>query len=710
MKITDRSQIPQALSYIKQQAEEQLKDSRDHSAAMLVCEEMLVHLAEAGYRSVSVEAKRRHGFLVVIRAEGKTDGLFFPSDELRKPATLEQELNRNLLEQYDNRIEYSYRRGENRYLIFFDHATRPDLSRELSEFYEAADGNAGRMPLELLKMLAKKHPRMMAFALIGHFLKHGAALTLPIFASNIIDLIGAGTSFFSLEICLNIGLSILALAVNLVLAWLINRYFHAFTRSVESSFKMAVVQKIQMLSMKYHSGMPTGTLLSKLVSDVQFIQILLYDLLPQVLYLGMDILWVICLSLIRMPVMLLFFTVILPVYAMITLRSLRAIWKSKTTLRKDTELSNAAFKEMLQNEKLTRSHGLQRTEYQGIASKVRKVQLSAGEYDRLQLNLNSTVYGLTQGFRLVCLCVAVYLAANGTISIGAVVLFLSLFDAVITSMQKVLDQLPQITQGYDSLVSVNEILLEKDNERNGTKLLPEPVRGEIELKHVTFGYDEDQPPVLKDASLWIPAGKSVALVGSSGSGKTTILNLILGLYSAWSGEVLIDGINVDELEKTAYRHRIAVVPQTTVLFSGTLWENLVYGMRYVTADRVMDALERVGLQELVTGHPEGLNRPVYENGENFSGGQRQRIAIVRALLRNPRIILFDEATSALDEKSERQVQQAINAVMGTCTVVMVAHRLNTLRRADILYRIDQEGVTRYASYDEMMKEEGSQEN
>ena len=147
---------------------------------------------------------------------------------------------------------------------------------------------------------------------------------------------------------------------------------------------------------------------------------------------------------------------------------------------------------------------------------------------------------------------------------------------------------------------------------------------------------------------------------------------------------------------------MAVVPQNTVLFSGTLWDNLVYGLKYVSLERVMAVIRRVGLDDLLESLPDGLNSQIYEDGGNLSGGQRQRIAIARALLRDASIILFDEATSALDSDSERQVQSAIDAVMAECTVIMVAHRLNTLRKVDRIYRIEDGKATPCNSFEEII--------
>ena len=202
----------------------------------------------------------------------------------------------------------------------------------------------------------------------------------------------------------------------------------------------------------------------------------------------------------------------------------------------------------------------------------------------------------------------------------------------------------------------------------------------------------------------VPAGGSVAFVGESGQGKTTILNLILGLYCAKSGEILIDGVNIDQLEKSAYRRYVAVVPQNTTLFSGTLWDTLVCGLSYVTAGEVMEVIRQTKLEDLLDSLENGLNSRILENGSNLSGGERQRISIARALLRKPRIILLDEATSALDSETEKQVQAAIEAIMGSCTVVMVAHRINTLRCADTIYRLDQGKVCRYDSFEQLMQD------
>ena len=524
---------------------------------------------------------------------------------------------------------------------------------------------------------------------------------LPVFAANLIETLSACGSFFDREVLLNILASILALTINLICATLDARYYQRFTRRAESGFKLAIIQKLQVLSRRFYSDTPNGKILSKLVSDAQFVKLLLHEHLQTTLHLLIDIIFAIVVSLIKMPVMLAFYALVIPTSAMILRHYLTPIRESKMLMRRKTEASNAAFKEMLAMERLNRSQGTQKEEYRSLSAKVQEVQTAANSQDMQQLKLNNAAYGTSQGFRLLCLCTALFLAFRGKISVGEVVLFQSLFDALINSLQRFLDEMPQITQGLDSLSSIHELLSVKDTEKNGTVRLPLPLRGEIEYRNVVFGYTDDELPVLKDLSFHIPPNTSAAFIGKSGVGKSTILNLLLGLYSCQSGSILIDGADIDTLEKEHFRRSLAVVPQNPILCSGTLWDNLTNGCRYVTTEQVMDVLKSVGLEDLANKHPDGLMRPIFEGGENLSGGQRQRIAIARALLRNPRIILFDEATSALDSESEQEVQRAIEAMMGSCTVVVVAHRLNTLKKVDRIYRIE-DGSVHLCEFDEQM--------
>ena len=708
VQVTKVSEIDAAAAFVKQCCASAAKDE-GRDVCPLICEELLLRLLNLGFPKIHVTMKGRLRKRIEISAEGERAELFGANSETEEES-ISAQISDSILEQYADHFICQYRQGVNLYDIYLRKRKDMDLTDEICAFYQQADSEKPRKPADALRHIARKHKGFVSLSLLILLLRHLAALMLPVFVANIISIVTNTGAFFTGPVLANIIFSVIALFVNLLCFWLDSRCYRRFARAVEAGFRMALVQKLQTLSIRFHKETQSGAVLSKLVSDVQFIEMLIYDRLVEVLVLCEDVAFIIAVALLKFPLMLAFYIVIVPAVVLLLRRFSGPLQEKRAVMRQRNEQVNAAFKEMLEMESLTRAHGLGRTEYRGILKRVRGAQRASVSYDRQTVGLNNVTFGGFQGLRLLSLCFAALLTAAGRIDVGTLVLFQSIFELIIGNVQRMLDAVPMITQGYDSLKSVNEILYANDVERNGTLLLKSPVRGKIEFRRVSFGYDPGKEPVLKDISFTIPARGSAAFVGKSGQGKTTLLNLILGLYSVQQGEILIDNMNLDELEKAAYRRHIAVVPQNTVLFSGSLWDNLVYGLNYVTTDQVMDVIRRVGLEDVLAALPEGLHSPLLENGGNLSGGQRQRIAIARALLRNPKIILLDEATSALDAESERQAQEAIDAIMGRCTVVMVAHRLNTLRRADAVYRIDHGKLVRYDRFEEVIRDmEGGRE-
>ena len=703
--VNQLSDLPAAMRMIEDKTVSRSGGTEEKALCRLLSEELLMHLLHAGYTGICVRVKSFGVRAVVLTAPGEPDALFAgrPAERTVGDADeTETEINRNILGEYDGNIDYRYRRDQNIYTIYPGQKDSARITDEILDYYETENGGE-KGAFGLLRCLARKHPDMAAAGSLLRLVRHLAALFLPVFASNIIQAFSDSHAFFTPAIGRNLLFSVLALAINLICATLDNRVYHRFTRSVESGLKMAIVQKLQLLSLRFHEETPSGKLLSKLVSDVQFVKMLLYEDALYVMFLPEDLLFVLIISLCRMPLMLVIYAILLPLYFALIRRFGARARRTKAEMRYRTEDSNALFQEMLAMDQMTRSQGLQKNESQKIRRSVQRVQHAASVQDSVQLHLNNISFGAAHGFRMIILMAAVYMASKDYINIGTVVLFLSLFDMLISSIQRTLDAAPQITQGLDSLSSIHELLSENRVEQNGSRLLPKPVRGEVRLENVVFRYGEDKAPVLDGLNLHVPAGKSAALVGASGAGKTTVLSLILGLYTPQGGGVYINGIDLEELEKNRYRHSLAVVPQTPVLFAGTLWDNLVYGLSYCSTEQVMDVLRKVGLEELVRKQPEGLNMPVQEGGKNLSGGQRQRLSIARAMLRRPKLVLLDEATSALDPVSEREVQAALEAMMGTCTMIMVAHRLNTIRKADLIFELQNGKAVRYDSYEEFRK-------
>jgi ATP-binding cassette, subfamily B, bacterial MsbA len=237
------------------------------------------------------------------------------------------------------------------------------------------------------------------------------------------------------------------------------------------------------------------------------------------------------------------------------------------------------------------------------------------------------------------------------------------------------------------------------------------VRGDLEFRGVCFDYDREppgkgRPRTLTEVSFAIPAGKVVAIVGPSGSGKSTIINLIARFYDVASGAVLVDGHDIRTVTTDSLRKQIGIVLQESVLFSGTLEDNIKYGRPDATREQVLDAATAANAHEFIVKLPDGYATVVGERGSKLSGGQRQRIAIARAILKDPRILIFDEATSALDTQSERLIQQAMERLMKNRTSFIIAHRLSTIQNADIILVMEQGRLAEMGTHDELLGKGG----
>ena len=285
---------------------------------------------------------------------------------------------------------------------------------------------------------------------------------------------------------------------------------------------------------------------------------------------------------------------------------------------------------------------------------------------------------------MICLAFTGYLAIGGKIQAGDITLYQSYFATVVNQVSSIVTLLPTIAKGIESVNSIGEVLLSEDIEDNEGKEKLEQVTGTFDFEDVCFHYKNNEHNVLNHLNLHVKAGETIALVGESGAGKSTILNLVIGFHQAESGKVLIDGKDLSKIDLRTYRKHLAVVPQTSILFSGTIRDNITYGCENVSEEELQNVIKAA----------------------NLSGGQRQRISIARALIRDPKVIVLDEATSALDSISEKLIQQALNNLTEGRTTFIVAHRLSTIRDADRIAVIADGHCTEYGTYDELMALKG----
>jgi subfamily B ATP-binding cassette protein MsbA len=297
------------------------------------------------------------------------------------------------------------------------------------------------------------------------------------------------------------------------------------------------------------------------------------------------------------------------------------------------------------------------------------------------------------------------LAMDGRLQAGSMVVFVFYLGKMYKPMQeisKTMDTYSKAEVGYDR---IQEILRSDDeiHDERGARRAPN-FRGQIDLEHVDFAYKQDEQ-VLKDVTMHVDAGTMVALVGPTGSGKTTIVNLIARFYDPLSGTVKIDGVDIRRFTQKSLRGQISFVLQDTVLFSGTIWDNIAYGRPDASVMEIVKAAEAANAMEFIEKLPQGFDTAVGERGVTLSGGQRQRIAIARAIVRNTPILVLDEPTSGLDAASEQLVFEALDRLMEGKTSLVIAHRLSTIRRACCIYVVDGGGIVESGTHEELIARE-----
>ena len=266
-------------------------------------------------------------------------------------------------------------------------------------------------------------------------------------------------------------------------------------------------------------------------------------------------------------------------------------------------------------------------------------------------------------------------------------------------------------QVQSALLALDRIydLLDYESYENGKhegNTVIKEIKKDIEFQHVYFSYDGVHD-VLKDVSFKINVGQKVALVGNSGGGKTTVCSLITRLYEIKSGKILIDDIDIHEYTLESLRHQVAFVFQDNFLFAGTIRQNILFGKEDATEEEIQLALKSAYLDEFVQSLPNGLDTEIGERGVTLSGGQKQRLAIARAIIRNAPLVILDEATSALDNRSEKVVQKALDELMKGRTTLVIAHRLSTVRDADVIMVINDGQIVEKGSHDELLQQNGA---
>ena len=463
---------------------------------------------------------------------------------------------------------------------------------------------------------------------------------------------------------------------------------------------------IQRMSLAYHDNKRTGDLISRVTSDIDSVQSfiasgLLSSLISMLTLVGM----VGVMFYLNWRFTLIALSVA-PLLAVVVYTYTRRIKKASRDLRKKEGEIVSVIQEVISSIRVVRAFA--REDYEQ-----RRLEVESMEGVEMALkarSLKAKLSPLVEIIVAIGTCLVLWfgsrMAMAGSLSVGSLVVFIMYLGKMYKPMQelsKMTDAYSKAVVGYERIKEVFET--ESDvPDQPGARRAP-AFKGKIEFEKVNFAYKPDQP-VLRDLSFSIEPGQVAALVGPTGSGKSTIISLIPRFYDPESGVVKIDGIDVRTLKQKSLRQQISFVLQDTVLFHAPIWQNIAYGKPDATRHEILKAAELANAHEFIEKLPEGYDTNIGERGITLSGGQRQRIAIARAVIRNSPILILDEPSSGLDAASEKLLFEALDRLMEGKTSIVIAHRLSTIRRANIIFVIKEGAILEQGTHDDLMQQGG----
>lgn len=477
-------------------------------------------------------------------------------------------------------------------------------------------------------------------------------------------------------------------------------------RRTSAGIKSAVVRKLQSLSITYHKDMQTGRIQSKFLKDTDQVDHLFTIFSESILPSLVSVVISVIISVSRNGVVSLLFLLLIPINVLVSFAFRRRIRQRHKDFRMKTEDMSNRLSTMLSMLLVTKSHGLEQVEINSINSSIERLAGSGEKVDKTIAAFGAAMWACNHGMSTITFILCAILSLLGYLPVGDIILYQTLFTQINGRVSTLIDLMPTMSGGMEALSSVSEIMNTTDVEITVGKAKIPSIRGDIDLRDVWYSYPNTQSPVIRGLNLSVKAGECIAFVGSSGSGKSTIMNMIIGFLPPEKGDLLIDGKPIQDMNLSEYRHHISVVPQNSILFSGTIRDNITYGLSHYSEKDLQRVIEQANLRELIDSLPNGLDTVIGEHGDKLSGGQKQRVTIARALIRNPKILILDEATSALDNISEYHVQKAISASIKGRTTFIVAHRLSTIRNADRIVVMEDGVAVEIGTYDELMEKKG----
>ena len=506
---------------------------------------------------------------------------------------------------------------------------------------------------------------------------------------------------FLLVVLLTVAASVVGYLVNLARNLILMKVGAATILDL----RKLVFDKIQMLSMSGLSKKTTGELTQRVVNDTQEVQNFINSQIPNVLGLMLQLIGVSVFLIWYDWRLLLVFLIPLP----LTIIPMRIFHRfSRKIYSRQWQASskcNTILHDIFSGIRVVKAFGTEEKEtvrYDDAAQRVR--DLSVKNETRYALLSPFIRFGLLIGNFMVLYYTGVKIL-GGDMTIGQASMLTSYVSMVYGPINWLTNLPNALNRVFTSVIRIFDIIDEKSDMIDKNEPVEKKITGEIEFKNAAFSYD-GVTDVLKGVNIKIHPGEMVGLVGKSGVGKSTLINLVMRLYDVNEGCITIDGTDIRDISQYSLRSQIGVVLQETILFSGSVYDNLLYAKADATREEIIYAAKAAGAHEFIMRLPDGYNTIIGEKGHTLSGGERQRVAIARALLRDPRILILDEATASLDTEIEKQIQDSLQRLVKDRTTIAIAHRLSTLRNADRIIVLDEKTVAEVGSHEELMRQKG----
>ncbi|QVK17416.1 ABC transporter ATP-binding protein [Mycoplasmatota bacterium] len=550
----------------------------------------------------------------------------------------------------------------------------------------------------------KPHKKLFILDIGSAFLAAGIDLIFPMATRTILDDVIPKGNIRTLYILA--GTLVFLFILRALLNYIVDYWGHVLGTRMQHDMRKDLFKRFQKLSFKYYDKNKTGNLMSRIVNDLFQISELAHHG-PEDIFLSFILLIgsFIILVTINWKLTLIMFAFI-PIMLLFGIKKRRKIGFAFKSIQKKIAEVNSQIENSISGIRVTKSFTNEKYEIEKFGKGNREFK-EANEFAfKSVAELGTGISLISNILNVIVLTVGGYLVYSKAMRIGdlvAYLLYTNYFFKPIMRLIAFTQQYEAGMAGFERFIEVLNTEPEILDKEDAFEL--KNIRGSISVNNVTFGYNE-KVPILSDISIHIQKGKTLALVGPSGGGKSTLCHLIPRFYDVDNGKIMIDGIDIKDVTQESLRRNIGLVSQDVFLFTGTIKENILYGNPAANDEEIIDAAKKAEIHEFITRLPEGYNTYIGEKGVKLSGGQKQRISIARVFLKNPSILILDEATSALDNETESKIQKSLEILSVGRTTLVIAHRLSTIQNADEIVVLTKEGIIERGKHEELIIRSG----